>query len=169
MPLAEGTSRKLGIQQTAQNRSFGKLTAIPKSRHTRSAGVSPRRRHRKRLPQETRSDRPGSSRGEAAAFVAGRARGKQAASGGTESRRGHQKRKVRAQPEPLDKPRPSCRRPQAQCAGTCVSDRDLPGPRFRTSAWQSRAARNRRTTSGARLVGGLEPGPGRRPGDGHSC
>ncbi|BBB14457.1 hypothetical protein SPYCA_3715 (plasmid) [Sphingopyxis sp. FD7] len=38
-------------------------------------------------------------------MVADRARGKQAASGGTESRRGYQKRKARAKPEPLEKPR----------------------------------------------------------------
>jgi len=40
-------------------------------------------------------------------LVADRARGKQAARSGTESRRGYQKFKARAEPEPLEKPRSS--------------------------------------------------------------
>lgn len=63
--------------------------SIAEKPHSESPGVSPGRPHRIRLPQEPRSDRPGWSRAEAAAFVADRARGKQAASGGTESRRSY--------------------------------------------------------------------------------
>ena len=44
---------------------------------------------------------------EAAAAVVVRSPAARAARGGTEGRRGHQKRKARAQPEPLEKPRSS--------------------------------------------------------------
>ena len=91
------------IRLPTHHRSLGKLMASPKSRHAESTGVSPRRPHWRRLPQEPRSGRPGSSPAEAAAFVADRVRGKSAASGGTESRRGYQECKARAKPEPLEK------------------------------------------------------------------
>jgi len=44
---------------------------------------------------------------EAAAAVVVRSPAARAARGGTEGRRGHQKRKARAKPEPLEKPRSS--------------------------------------------------------------
>lgn len=67
-------------------------------------------RTKKRPPQEPRQARAGMSGFEAAAPVAGRSPAARAARGGTEGRRGYQKRKARAKPEPLEGPRSS--RPQ---------------------------------------------------------
>ena len=61
----------------------------------------------KRPPQEPHQARAGKSGIEAAAPVVGRSPAARAARGGTEGRRGHQKRKARAKPEPLEKPRSS--------------------------------------------------------------
>ena len=55
---------------------------------------------------------------ETAALVVGRSPAARAARGGTEGRRGHQKRKARAKPEPLKEPRSSW--PQRVSAGRAV-------------------------------------------------
>ena len=61
----------------------------------------------KRPPQEPHQARAGKSGIEAAAPVVGRSPAARAARGGTEGRRGHQIRKARTKPEPLEKPRSS--------------------------------------------------------------
>ena len=66
---------------------------------------------------------------EAAAFVVDRARGKLAASGGIESRRGHQKRKARAKPEPLEKPGSSCPQRESAVPGKLRQRSSPEGPR----------------------------------------
>jgi len=69
-------------------------------------GRSPRQRNRNGPAGATRHARS-MSEIEAAAAVVVRSPAARAARGGTEGRRGHQKRKARAKPEPLEKPRSS--------------------------------------------------------------
>lgn len=121
--------RKADSRLSTHDRSGIKLTASPKGGHSRRTGVSPRRPHWKRLPQEPRSDRPGSSRAEAAAFVADRARGKSAARGGTESRRGYRECKARGHPEPLEKPRSSWTQRASAVRGQMRQRSSPEGPR----------------------------------------
>ncbi len=71
------------------------------------AARKPASAKQERPPQEPQQARAGMSGIEAAAPVVGRSPAARAARGGTEGRRGHQKRKARAKPEPLEKPRSS--------------------------------------------------------------
>lgn len=78
-------------------------------RPARMGGDGEKSRQRNRNgPRRSRCRHARSTSGiEAAAPVVGRSPAARAARGGTEGRRGHQKRKARAKPEPLEKPRSS--------------------------------------------------------------